>query len=182
MFTHPGCIFLLLTVLLINQPAQGKEEPPAPLGKVIVFLDPGCPIARFHTATLRDCHQKFANLGFQFEAYVPTATATPDSVAAYAEKFALPFPVHADPLQRKARQLDAQSVPEVFVFDAKDRLVYRGRIDDIYTAIGKKRSRAHVHDLKRTLKAVHEGTRPPVARTPVVGCKITFQSIDTVAP
>ncbi len=143
-------------------------------GRVVVFLDPGCPIARFHTATLRSCHRDFTTKGIQFEAYVPNRTATEESVAAYAKKFRLPFPVHPDADLTKARQLKARTVPEVFLFDDQHELLYRGRIDDIYVGIGKKRPRAQVHDLRRSLEALVKGEPIPVAKTVAIGCAITF--------
>lgn len=150
----------------------GKE---AEKGKVIVLLEPGCPIARHHTATLRKLHARYAPAGVRFESYVPTATATPASVKAFAEAFLLPFPIHADPDQNKARALNAQTVPEVFLFDSEGKLFYRGRIDDQFADIGKRRAAARTYDLRDSLEALLEGRPVPVARTAAVGCPITFQ-------
>ena len=158
-------------------PAAEEKAPsdPAPRrGRVVVFLDAGCPIARFHTATLRACHEAFAARGIQFEGYVPNRTATKASVSAYARKFKLPFPVRPDQDLSRARELEARIVPEVFLFDDEDRLVYRGRIDDTYAAIGKKRPEARVHDLRRSLEALLQGRPVPVPETRAIGCAITY--------
>ena len=143
-----------------------------------MLLDPGCPIARYGLTALRECHEKYAPHGVQFHGYVPNRLATTESVAAYRKKFEIPFSVSADPYQSKATELGATIVPEVFVYDSKDKLVYRGRIDDTFAAVGKRRPKAHTHDLKLALAALLSKSPVPVSQTTPVGCAITFSKSD----
>jgi hypothetical protein len=169
-------ILLLMLALWLAPFHGGHAEPVATQqGTVIVFLDPGCPIARFHTGTLRDCHATFAKLGFRFEGYVANTSVSKEHVKTFATKFEIPFPVHADTEQKKARALDAKMVPEVFVYNSTHKLVYRGRIDDAYVAIGKKRPNARSHDLKRTLQELVKGLPISISQTKPVGCPITYR-------
>ena len=163
---------LALGVVWANAPDDGEPA----RGKVVVFLDPGCPIARFHTATLRDCHQVYAGKGIHFEAYVPRATATEAAVERFVTKYELPFPVSADARQERARLHEARTVPEVFVYDARDKLVYRGRIDDTFIGIGKRRPKTRAHDLRDALQALTRGQLPTIQRTQAIGCAITFRT------
>lgn len=165
-----SCVWLLLCLGSLADPPSE-----APKARVIALLDPGCPIARYHTLALRQCHEAFSKQGVVFEAHLPNPLVTPKEASAFAKTFQLPFPVHADPSQKKAKALKATIVPEVFVFDADDQLVYRGRVDDTYAGIGKRRPKARVHDLKRTLRALLEGSPISTKRTTPVGCPITFQ-------
>lgn len=173
-----GLLFSL-ALLLLCPLSQGAPEASASgkTGRVLVLLEPGCPIARYHLATLRELHEAFAEKGIVFQGYVPNVLATEASVAGYREKFEIPFPVEPDPQQRKAAELGATIVPEVFVYDAKEALIYRGRIDDKFAAVGKRRPRTRSHDLKRTLIALLEGKPLPSAQTEPVGCPITFSEI-----
>ena len=158
---------IFLTSSLLSHGAEIKAH-------VVVLLDPGCPIARHHLGTLRQCHEQFATQGVDFQGFVPNALATDTSMHAYMKKFQIPFTVHPDPQQQKATELKATIVPEVFVFDAAQKLVYRGRIDDTYAAIGKRRPQAQTHDLIRTLNAILSGSPIPSAQTTPIGCAITF--------
>ncbi|GIT77890.1 MAG: hypothetical protein Ct9H300mP32_2720 [Verrucomicrobiota bacterium] len=69
-----------------------------------------------------------------------------------------------------------QVTPEAAVFDAKGRLIYRGRIDDLYADFGKKRARPTRHDLRDTLDALLAGKRLTKRTTKAVGCYIDFSN------
>jgi hypothetical protein len=51
-------------------------------------------------------------------------------------------------------------------------LAYRGRIDDLYPELGKKRAAPTKRDLREALAAVLAGKPVPVPRTEAVGCSI----------
>jgi hypothetical protein len=70
--------------------------------------------------------------------------------------------------------LKATTVPEVFLFDGEEQLLYRGRIDDTYAGIGKKRPQARTHDLRDRLDALVAHKPIAFAHLPAVGCPITF--------
>ena len=170
--------FILLALGLLVAVAA-PEPTPKKEGRVVVLLDPGCPIARYGLTALRECYEMYAQHGVRFQGYVPNRLATDASVAAYRKKFEIPFPVSADSDQSKATELGATIVPEVFVYDSKDKLIYRGRIDDAFVAIGKRRPKAHRHDLKLALAALLSKSPVPVSQTKPVGCAITFSKPDS---
>jgi peroxiredoxin len=76
-----------------------------------------------------------------------------------------------DEEQEIARALGAQRTPEVFLFDRDRRLVYHGAIDDSRDerAVG-------ARYLRDAIEAVLEGTEPPVADTPPVGCTVKWKA------
>ena len=169
---HKSIVISLLALFAAVLSVVADEVKPR--GSVRVFLDEGCPIARYHTLTLRQFHREFSKLGIRFEAYFPNISASKASVEAFAKKFEIPFPVQVDAQQVLARAVKATIVPEVFVYDRHQKLVYRGRIDDTYVEIGKKRPAARQHDLKDTLQALVDGKTISVGKTTPVGCLITF--------
>ena len=166
--------FLFLPILGFGE-GKAKRDRPDEIGSVCVFMDTGCPIARYHTRTLRLLYKEYSKKGIRFTAIFPAANATRESVRAYAEKFEFPLDVTLDPDQSRARVLGATTVPEVFVFDRRKKLVYRGRIDDRFAAVGKRRPRARTHDLAEALRALSVGEQIELRRTEPVGCPITFR-------
>jgi hypothetical protein len=61
--------------------------------------------------------------------------------------------------------------PEVVVFDeTAGRVLYQGRIDNLFERVGKRRRVVTLHELKDALDAIRNNIPVPVARTTAVGC------------
>jgi hypothetical protein len=77
-----------------------------------------------------------------------------------------------DPKHQLVKLARATVTPEAVVFGKNGDVLYRGRIDDNYAAIGKKRASARQHDLIDALDAI--ATRQPVKlrETEAIGCLI----------
>ena len=86
-----------------------------------------------------------------------------------AKNFAFPYVV--DATSEVARAFGATRTPEVFLFDAKGKLVYHGAVDD--NASDPKDVENHY--LKNALNAVLAGKDVPVAQTKALGCSIKFR-------
>jgi hypothetical protein len=82
-----------------------------------------------------------------------------------------PFPYLRDETQAVARAYDAACTPDPFVFDAAQRLVYNGRIDDDW----KEPAKAKRHDLRRALDAVLAGEPLDFEPVPSMGCSIKWR-------
>ena len=162
-----------------NQAHQKGVGQLAEVGSVCVFMDTGCPIARYHTRTLRLLHEEYAGKGIRFAAVFPAANTTEKSLQAYVEKYKFPLKAILDPGQARARALKATIVPEVFVFDRNEKLIYRGRIDDRFAAVGKRRPLTRTHDLADVLRALSASETIEPRKTKAIGCAITFRQKDT---
>jgi mono/diheme cytochrome c family protein len=139
---------------------------------VIVFMMTECPIAREYlpelnrlAGTVRDKRVKF--LGVLSEPELSRAAA-----AAFQDEFNIEFPLIFDASGEVAQALAPTHVPEAFVLDTGANVVYRGRIDDRYGALGKKRPAPTTHDLSDAIDAVLAGRKIEVARTTPVGCPV----------
>ena len=71
-----------------------------------------------------------------------------------------------------ADRLGATRTPESFVLDKQRVVRYRGRIDDQYAALGKRRTVVTAHDLGDALEAILAGEAVNEPRTGAVGCLI----------
>ncbi|MBX9686301.1 MAG: hypothetical protein K2X27_06335, partial [Candidatus Obscuribacterales bacterium] len=66
-------------------------------------------------------------------------------------------------------KLAAKITPQAFVWK-NGRLVYSGRIDDRYAAIGQRRSVIVCHDLKSLLSDLDSGKNLVFKETQAIGC------------
>ncbi|RZK56263.1 MAG: redoxin domain-containing protein [Hymenobacter sp.] len=171
-------LLLLLTTLLAGRGQVGQAGPPPPPGKqplftVFVFLAETCPISQQATLPLRELHVRYAAQGGRFVGVFPGSTATVASLAEFKRKYAVPFPLRLDPGQQLTRRLKARITPEAVVVAADGRTVlYQGRLDDRYAALGERRSISQHHELAEALADLAAGRPVAVPRTEAVGCFI----------
>ena len=92
----------------------------------------------------------------------------------HAKEYKIATPQILDSKQKLAKELKAEMTPEAVVLNGKNEVVYRGRIDDTYAALGKKRAKPTTYDLKSAIEAVLAGKQPNVKETEAVGCYIDF--------
>ena len=83
------------------------------------------------------------------------------------------FPYLFDESQAVARAFDAQCTPDLDLFDAAHRLVYRGQLCE-----SRPRSGIAVtgRDLRAAIDAVLEGRPPLATQVPSVGCSIKWRN------
>jgi thiol-disulfide isomerase/thioredoxin len=83
------------------------------------------------------------------------------------------FPYLFDGSQAVARAFDAQCTPDIFLYDAEHRLVYRGQLDD-----SRPKSDIPVsgRDLRAALDAVLAGRPALLDQRPSIGCSIKWKA------
>jgi len=186
-------IALLLTVhavALAAAPSDGANAPwslpdlagqthepfdkPTTRAIALVFITPDCPIANYYQPTLRILGDEFAERGVPLFMIHSDPDVTADSAQRHVAKFKIAAPVILDRDQSIARRVDAKITPEAIIVDRDGETLYRGRIDNFYEAIGRKRRAATEHDFRDALAAVADGR--PVANpvTKALGCHIPF--------
>jgi peroxiredoxin len=156
-------LLLLAGVTLRAQELAGTQ--------VIVFVSPVCPICQYYAIPLRELHREFAPAGVEFLALAPGKQFTTGDLVDFREKYAIPFPVEAD-VSGMHYTLDARVTPEVFVLDRENNVVYSGRIDDSYAAVGKKRRVVSQHELRDVLLNLQSKHTSSIERQPAIGCLI----------
>lgn len=140
--------------------------------RVFVFLTAECPIAKSYVPTLRRLSEQWQESSESIVLYGVWADATtkPSQVAQFAEEYQIPFPLLLDTDQRLGEELQPKFVPEAVVLDSEGHVVYRGRIDDTYTDLGRRRPSATVNDLADAVTAVVSGKPVVRSETTAVGC------------
>ena len=143
---------------------------------VFVFLEDECLISQYYTNELTRLYEEYGNKHVGFVGYFPSATTGPEEIAAFAEKFKLDFTLQPDHDFTWCRKFDITITPEVAVLDHRtEQMIYKGRIDDSYVRVGKRRLHPQKHDLEDTIKSWQLNQTPEVlVQTEAIGCFITF--------
>lgn len=176
--------FLSITLSILaagctpQHPAAHVPPPPAARATVLFFIATDCPISNGYAPEIIRICNEYMPRGVTFQAVYPDPDSTPEQVALHRAEYAVPCPAVTDPDHRLTQQAGATVTPEVAVFvptttPSQTRLVYRGRIDDRHTDLGRSRPTPAVRDLRDILNAVLAGDAPmnPVTK-PAIGCAI----------
>ena len=130
---------------LVFTDINGKNHTPFASAKtkavVFVFLLRDCPVSNVYSPEITRIHKEYSKKGVALYLVHPDRDTATKSALAHASEYKLTAPVVLDHGHKLTRRAEAQVTPEAAVFDAKGRLIYRGRIDDLYAAVGKKRAR-----------------------------------------
>jgi hypothetical protein len=159
---------------LAGQTRQPFEENPAATAIALVFITPDCPIANFYQPTLRKLGDEFADRGIPLFMIHSDPEVTLDVAERHVKKFKIAAPVILDHDQSIARRVEAKVTPEAFIVDRAGKILYRGRIDNFYEALGRKRREATEHDFHDALAAVADGRPIAAPVTKALGCHIPF--------
>jgi hypothetical protein len=156
----------LMASLLVMQAGLAS----APVATVYFFVQPDCPISNFYAPEIkRICGDQPVVCEL---VYVDPAL-TAQAVEEHAVRYGLGHLRRtADRERDLIRELAPKVTPEVVVVDKNRAVRYRGRIDDRYPSIGKKRQVVTTHDLRDALVALVAGRRVAVTETKAVGCSI----------
>ncbi len=95
----------------------------------------------------------------------------PDKMAEFARTHDFTFPYLFDETQEIAKAYGAVCTPDLFLFDANKKLVYRGQFDSSRPGRGTPTGA----DLRAAADAVLAGRQPSEEQTPSVGCSIKWK-------
>lgn len=155
---------------------DGKPFDPlhAAAGKVVVliFVRTDCPISNRYAPTIQRLASRRADQATFFLVY-PSRKETAEAIRRHEKDFGYTFAAVRDPQHILVKQSAAQVTPEAAVFNASGRLVYHGRIDNLYEDFGHARKTATTHELADAIEAAAAGKRLVGSATPAVGCYIS---------
>ena len=138
----------------------------------VVFLGTECPIARQYVPELNRLAASLEGKAAQLLGVLYEPTLTRAEAVRFQQEFQINFPILFDGSGSLAAALAPTHVPEAFLLDAQGAVVYRGRIDNLYAELKKKRPAATEHNLADALEATLAGQPVAVAHTTPVGCPL----------
>lgn len=143
---------------------------------VIVFMCNHCPYVQAQWDRMVALQEKYKDQAVQFIGI--NANYNPDypedsfeKMKEYAQEYGMNFPYLMDESQEVARAYKAQCTPDIFVYDADQKLAYHGRIDDHW----KDGDAATTHELDDALAALVAGNQPKEEQIASMGCSIKWR-------
>lgn len=146
-------------------------------GTVVMFICNHCPyVQHVNEEIIRVAHD-YRILGFGFVAISSNDIVNypqdgPDKMRELADALDYPFPYLFDETQDVARAYEAACTPDFYVFDGRDRLVYRGQLDDSRPGNG---IALTGRSLREALDALQNNKQVSIAQKPSMGCGIKWK-------
>ena len=139
---------------------------------VLLFIARDCPISNAYAPEIKRLIARYTPQKVAFYLVYPDPDTSLAAAKQHAKEYGYTCPLVLDPAHRLARKAGATVTPEAAVFAPGGRLLYRGRIDDLYFGFSKRRDHATRHDLRDALDAVLAGRVIAAPRTQAIGCFI----------
>jgi thiol-disulfide isomerase/thioredoxin len=136
---------------------------------VYIFLSETCPICQSYTLTLKELCLKYPSV--EFIGVFPNYYSDKKSIEKFRKEYSIPFQLTKDENAALTSKFKATITPEVFVV-SNGEIIYSGRIDDSFYAIGKRRNVITSTELDNALQQITSGKEVKTTKTKAVGCII----------
>jgi hypothetical protein len=147
---------------------------PAGPAAVLFFITNDCPIANSYAPEIQRICGDYASKGVSCTLVYSDLTLDSAAIRKHHADFGYPpsIPPVRDTAHKLADATGATITPEAVVVGKAGKVLYRGRIDNFYAALGKPRREATEHDLRQALDEVLAGKPVTNPQTKAVGCYI----------
>jgi peroxiredoxin len=145
---------------------------------LVMFICQHCPFVKHVQQELANIGKDYRDRSLAIVAISANDVAnypndSPEKLEQMAVELGFTFPLCYDETQAVAKAYTAACTPDFFLFDADNRLVYRGQLDDSRPSTdipvtGK--------DLRRAIEAALTGKTVDYEQKPSIGCNIKWKS------
>jgi hypothetical protein len=139
---------------------------------VLLFVTTDCPISNAFVPEIHRLCEAYSKQGVHFCVVYADPALPPADAKKHFGEYGFRCAAVSDPKHELVERAGATITPEAAVFLPSGRLVYRGRINDLYIDYGKPRYVPTSHDLRDVLDAVAAGRDVQPRFTEAVGCHI----------
>lgn len=139
---------------------------------VFVFMSTDCPVSNRYVPELNRLYAAYRDRGVRLWLVYSGGSASPEIVRAHHTAYGLRVPALLDPRFALAERSGATMTPEAAVYDVREQLVYRGRIDDRAQGLGRWRPVPTERDLADVLQRLGSGEEVTYRTTQAVGCYV----------
>lgn len=157
--------------LLAYKDVRGKH------GTLIMFICNHCPFVHHALPEILKIVNDYRVLGIGFAAISSNDVFKypqdgPEEMTEFAFRNHFDFPYLYDETQDVARAFDAACTPDFYLFDAQDKLFYRGQMDDSRPGNGIPLSGS---DLRNAIDALIYNRKFTAEQKPSIGCGIKWK-------
>lgn len=143
---------------------------------VIIFMCNHCPYVKAVVDRLVRLQSEFRDKGVQLVGISPNdVDSYPedsfDNMKTFSRERNLNFPYLIDENQITAGNYDAVCTPDIYVYDSKRLLRYRGRLDDNW----KEEENVKSKDLESAIKSILNNEEITLEQIPSMGCSIKWK-------
>lgn len=142
--------------------------------QVYVVLAEDCPICNYMGPTLSETAEIYKD-EVSFYAVFPVKRSNYKTINTFKKKYELEgYESILDKDQSISRGLNATVTPEIIITDSDENILYRGRINDAYTAPGKRQMKHPSRELEYNIRTLLRGKKIPQPWPEAIGCYITY--------
>lgn len=136
---------------------------------VLVFLDHECPISQRYTPKLNDLYAFAKKNQIQLYGIMSDRVISWQEAQEFSREYELKFPLLFDSEGNLAHLLKPTTVPEAYLITPDNQIIYRGRIDDEFFAVGKRKP-VESQDLKNAIQNLIDDKLPINQYEKPIGC------------
>jgi peroxiredoxin len=136
-------------------------------GTVLLFIAVQCPVSNAYNERMEKLAQDYKAQGINVVGINSNVAEDADAVKSHAAEHKLSFPILKDSGNKIADKLGASVTPEAYFIDAKNKLLYHGRIDNSRNA-----AQIETSDLRNALDATLSGKPVEKTEAKAFGCSI----------
>jgi hypothetical protein len=119
--------------------------------------------------------QEFKSDDVSFVGLFPNRFSSEEAIDSFARKYQIEFPLKKEYFQSKTKSFAVTVTPEVVVYnETRQKLIYKGRIDNAFADLGRQRRVVTAHELRNVLIDLKNGEVKAYDHIPAVGCLISI--------
>jgi thiol-disulfide isomerase/thioredoxin len=163
--------YLLSIIFLLSLCTFGYSQKEV---KVYIFMSEDCIICQSYTPYLNELHDRYIDEGIEIIGVFPNFSSKKKQIDAFKEKYQIEYALQSDYFRSITEQFQATITPEVVVFDeSQNAILYRGRIDNTFFRVGKRRRVTTTSELEDALEAIVQDKEILITSTQPIGCIIS---------
>lgn len=166
-------LVILLSSGLVNSATDLKD----PDYTVYIFLSEDCPICRYYVNDIKLLYNEFESDEIHIIGVFPNFSSKPEKIKSFVDNYQLSMSTKTDYFKKISTTLGATKTPEVIITDSANDIVYKGRIDNAFAALGKRRRVVTEHNLKDILTKLKKGIHPEYSEIESIGCYINYSDL-----
>ena len=134
-----------------------------------IILNTDCPISQNAVQVINDLKVKYPNVKF---VSVFTKWDNMHQIEFFRKKYNLITKIVHDKKHTLISSLSATKTPEIFLINHHKKIIYKGALNNLYLALGKRNENTIINFLEEAIKDYQHHGFAKISQTIAVGCKI----------